>query len=439
MERFVFGTVEQFQNLDELCHDYRRHYWPDVTLPETYKKQHVELSFFLYPVGMYEITVYPALSVYSNDSPLEKLLRDGHINFSSMDDVMNFFQSLQPLFCAEPTVLAAKNQQEIAKPITDRKRLNQIMEQKKKIVSSEEIARKLKEQIFGQNEAIETLSDYIALALMKNPRRLSVLFFAGTTGTGKSETTRQLSSILTEISGEKYDFLNVAGNELVGEFSVQRFFGAPPGYVGYSKPTVFDPIRKNPRHILAIDEIEKADPAILRGLMEVFDTGKANMADNSTPVDLSETIIILTSNIPINEDKLKRLSIYEQDEYFRDVLREHCGLPEVCSRIQKFIYFYPLNNDAKIEILLKVIADELRSYNLELTRIDEEILAELLSSETEYGVRAMRARIQEAIGRTLIKNKWHGEEAAAVSITGSLRDVIFEFSNKTNQEVQDDL
>jgi len=439
MERFVFGSKDQFNCLDELCHDYCPHYWPDVTLPSCYEGTHVSLCFRLFPDNSYVLTINPSACItqkYISQS-MDKLLSEHRLVFRSKNEMMNFFWSLQPLFSlnvAEPINLPVgqyENNTESKEEITDWIRLNQLLEinKKKKNISAKDISDKLKEKIFGQDEAIDALADKISLSLMREPRKVCIIFEAGPTGVGKSEIARLLPQILTELSGDEFGFINVAGNEFESEFSIQRFFGAPPGYVGYSQPTIFEPIRNNQNHILVIDEIEKATPAVLKGLMEAFDTGKVNMADNSAPIDLSKTIIIMTSNILVDDNKLKVFSSFEQDEYFRDILTKHWGLPEISARIQKFIYFNPLSDEAKVKVIFKFISEELRSYKLELIHIDEELVVELLASQSRYGARALRTRIQESIGRSLIQEGWLGEAEAKVSITGtSLNSIHFEFS-----------
>ena len=73
-----------------------------------------------------------------------------------------------------------------------------------------------------------------------------------------------MADVLTEVYGTPYGYIEIAGSEFVGEHTVHRFFGAPPGYVGYGNDTVLEPVRKNPKHVIVSMKLRKQTQNCLR-------------------------------------------------------------------------------------------------------------------------------------------------------------------------------
>ena len=90
MERFVFGTKEDFLWLENLCQDFKPHYWFDVSLPPGYGNDTVDLSFFQYPEKSYKLSI-------------KYLTDEKQVLFHSLKEMMEFFWSLQPLYDSEKT------------------------------------------------------------------------------------------------------------------------------------------------------------------------------------------------------------------------------------------------------------------------------------------------------------------------------------------------
>lgn len=139
-----------------------------------------------------------------------------------------------------------------------------------------------------------------------------VLF--GPTGVGKTETGKALPEALKKLTGKEYGFSQISMNQYTGPHSLHQFFGSPPSYVGYRDPTVFDPCRKNGYHIFLLDEVKKATPRIWTGLMECFSNSAVKLADNSPEIDLSRSIFILTSNVPVDMEAYRAASPFQHKE-----------------------------------------------------------------------------------------------------------------------------
>ena len=133
------------------------------------------------------------------------------------------------------------------------------------------LERNLKMVIFGQDPAIETLVSAIKLARsgLANPDKpIGNFLFAGPTGVGKTEVTKQLAMQLG-IELVRFDM-----SEYMESHSVSRLIGAPPGYVGFDQGGLLtEKIVKTPHCVLLLDEIEKAHPDVFNILLQIMDRG----------------------------------------------------------------------------------------------------------------------------------------------------------------------
>ena len=264
---------------------------------------------------------------------------------------------------------------------------------------------------------------------MRKDKKLLVMALIGPTATGKSETAKSLADVLPDVYGTPFGIIEIAGSEFIGEHTVHRFFGAPPGYIGHGQPTVLDPVRKNPNHIIVIDEIEKADVKLLAGLMEAIDTGFLGMADNSKPIDLNQCIMMFTSNIPIDMECYESLSDFGKAEMCRDLFTKYCGRPEISGKIGNFLVFCPLDDDARARIVIKFVREELRSYDVKLMRIDKALMNDFLKHETKYGARGIRDLVSDSIGGQLLRDhKLEKFRDKNVSMKGTIDNIEFEFA-----------
>ena len=357
---------------------------------------------------------------------------------TEMDDLIAFFRSLKPLFgLADETALRPKPEFPVrqSEPSTadvlDKQKLKTIQaaETKSKMVWPDEIAAPLKKKVFGQDKAIDALADKVVINQMRKTKKLLVMALVGPTATGKSETAKSLAEVMSHTYGTPYGFIEIAGSEFIGEHTVHRFFGAPPGYVGHGEPTILEPVRKNPHHIIVINEIEKADNKILVGLMEAIDTGKLGMADNSKPIDLNQCILLLTSNIPIDMAQYEKCTDFEKSELCRDAFTKHCGRPEISGKIGNFLVFSPLDDMATTDIIVKFVREELDSFDLKLARIDEYLMADFLKHQTKYGARGIRGLVSDSVGRHLLRNgRLEQFKDKAVVMKGTIDNIQFEIA-----------
>lgn len=196
---------------------------------------------------------------------------------------------------------------------------------------------RFEQHVKGQSQAVQKVVQVLRRTVMglsglqhssssQKPR--SVLFFAGPTGTGKTETVKAVARLLyhDENAIVRFDM-----SEYEEAHSAQKLFGAPPGYVGYANGgQLTNAIRANPHAILLFDEIEKAAPSIMDKFLQVLEDGRMTDGQGKT-VSFSDTIIFFTSNIGMHLEK--QPETYEEIcDCVRKAMAEKFK-PEVRSRI----------------------------------------------------------------------------------------------------------
>lgn len=454
MKEFVFGTAEQFDALDRELTLGKYYKFPDRHLPETCTPD-VACIWFGKVNEAYFLYIDKGITTTSEDEAFRTFLECGEKKFGSIDELADFMHSFKPLFepsfetCLDdscrkddatdyirsdvdnalPSNNQANNSTATEEPVVNKDKVREIKAEKEKVktVWPEDLAAPLKKKVYGQDDVIDSLVDKVVINQMRKNKRLLTIALVGPTATGKSETAKSLAEVMTTAYETQYGYIEIAGSEFIGEHTVHRFFGSPPGYVGHGQPTILEPVRKNPHHVIVINEIEKADEKILVGLMEAIDTGMLGMADNSKPIDLNQCILLFTSNIPIDMDQYANASMFERAEMCRDAFTKHCGRPEISGKIGNFLVFSPLGDDATIDIIVKFVREELDSYDLKLISIDDHLMADFLKHQTKYGARGIRGLVSDSVGRHLLRTRKLDEfKDKSVVMKGTIDDIDFE-------------
>lgn len=202
--------------------------------------------------------------------------------------------------------------------------------------------RDLKLVVFGQNEAVDTLATAIKMSragLGNEDRPIGSFLFAGPTGVGKTEVTRQLAKIMG-IELIRFDM-----SEYMERHTVSRLIGAPPGYVGFDQGGLLtESINKHPHAVVLLDEIEKAHPDVFNLLLQVMDHGSLTDT-NGRKADFRNVILVMTTNA--GAEAMSRPTIgFTQQDHSTDSLEaiKRTFTPEFRNRLDAIIPFKPLDH-----------------------------------------------------------------------------------------------
>ncbi|WP_201585181.1 ATP-dependent Clp protease ATP-binding subunit ClpA [Psychrobacter jeotgali] len=267
----------------------------------------------------------------------------------------------------------------------------------------EHLDRDLKRLVFGQDEAIATLADAIKLsrAGLKEPDKpIGSFMFAGPTGVGKTEVSRQLANLLG-VELVRFDM-----SEYMEAHTASRLIGAPPGYVGYDQGGLLtEKINQNPHCVLLLDEIEKAHPDVFNLLLQVMDHG--TLTDNNGRVAIfKQVIIIMTTNVGAENISRSSMGFTEQD-HSRDNTEalKRVFTPEFRNRLDAIIQFNPLDTSVVVSVVDKFLVElqaQLDDKQVTL-EIDDEVRDYLADKGYDrlMGARPMQRLIQDEIKKPL--------------------------------------
>lgn len=273
------------------------------------------------------------------------------------------------------------------------------------------LERDLKMVIFGQDQAIGELTAAIKMArsgLREDNKPIGSFLFAGPTGVGKTEVTKQLSQRLG------IELLRFDMSEYMERHTVSRLIGAPPGYVGFDDGGLLtDAVNKNPHAVLLLDEIEKAHPDVFNLLLQVMDNGTLTDT-NGRKVDFRNVILIMTSNAGAENISRKSMGFTKQD-HTSDAMEavKRTFTPEFRNRLDAVIQFNALDDKVIHSIVDKfVIRLEAQLEDKKVTILVNEAARGWLAEkgyDRLMGARPMERVIQEHIKKPLAEELLFGD------------------------------
>jgi ATP-dependent Clp protease ATP-binding subunit ClpA len=303
------------------------------------------------------------------------------------------------------------------------------------------LERDLKLTVFGQNEAIDALSAAIKMSrsgLGEEETPIGSFLFAGPTGVGKTEVTRQLAMVMG-IELIRFDM-----SEYMEAHSVSRLVGAPPGYVGFDQGGLLtEAVHRNPHAVLLLDEIEKAHPDVYNILLQIMDHGKLTDT-NGREADFRNVILVMTTNAGAQQSARRTIGFTEQDNISDsgEAIRR-TFTPEFRNRLDAVIHFGALDFNIVLLIVDKFILEleaqlSLKDVNISVSMPAREWLAEQ-GFDPEMGARPMKRVIQNKIKRPLADDLLFGalSEGGEVDITLSRKEgARLKIRTKPKQEQQ---
>jgi ATP-dependent Clp protease ATP-binding subunit ClpB len=258
-----------------------------------------------------------------------------------------------------------------------------------KLIHMEE---RLHERVVGQDEAVEAVATALrrSRAGLQDPNRpIGSFLFLGPTGVGKTELARALAEFMFDSQDA---MVRIDMSEYMEKHSVSRLVGAPPGYVGYEEGgQLTEAVRRRPYSVVLLDEIEKAHPDVFNTLLQVMDDGRLTDGQGRT-VDFKNTVLIMTSNIPLPPDVSSADLRAQLLQYFK---------PEFINRLDDIVRFHSLSREQLAEIVDMQVArvtERVAERGVQLTLTDD--ARQLLGNmgyDPSYGARPLRRVIQKQL------------------------------------------
>lgn len=294
------------------------------------------------------------------------------------------------------------------------------------------LERDLKLVVFGQDEAIETVSDAIRLSragLKSAEKPIGAFMFAGPTGVGKTEIARQLAYTLG------VELIRFDMSEYMEAHTASRLIGAPPGYVGYDQGGLLtEKISQYPHSVLLLDELEKAHPDVFNLLLQVMDYGTLT-DNNGRVVSFKQVILIMTTNVGASSISRASMGFTHQD-HSSDGSEElkRTFTPEFRNRLDAIVQFNPLSEDtigSVVDKFIMELQDSLEDKNV-ILRIDDDVKAYLGNKGYDrlMGARPMARLIQDELKKPLAKMILFGELANGGVVQVRLTDELVEGKQK---------
>jgi len=268
------------------------------------------------------------------------------------------------------------------------------------------LSSKLKFTIFGQDEAIESVSDAVILSKsgLRDPEKpIASFMFAGPTGVGKTELAKQLAFNLG------VELIRFDMSEYMEKHAISKLIGAPPGYIGHDEGGgLTDTIKKNPACIILFDEIEKAHPDIFNVLLQVMDYGKLKDSQGRES-DFRNAILVFTTNAGAIEQDKGNIGFQGSDEVVNnskmDDAIKRIFSPEFRNRLNKIISFNSLTKVLVLKVVDKfLIKLEEKLNEKQISLIYDEQVKEFIAENSynqKLGARPIDRYIEQHITKHL--------------------------------------
>jgi ATP-dependent Clp protease ATP-binding subunit ClpA len=272
------------------------------------------------------------------------------------------------------------------------------------------LEKNLKGEVYGQDTAIDEIVDKILVAqagLKSENKPIGSFVFMGPTGTGKTETAKQLSKQLG-IPMIRFDM-----SEYQEKHSVSKLIGSPPGYVGFEENAglLITKLQEQPHCVLLLDEIEKSHPDVSTILLQLMDNGKIT-GSNGKEADARNVVLIMTTNLGAADADKNVIGFGSQQNEYEDKELKKFFAPEFRNRLDGIVTFRKLTKNTMIKIVGKFLVElktQIKDKNITIT-ISDEALDYLVDKgfDPKMGARPLQRVIDKDIKRPLSKEMLFG-------------------------------
>ena len=288
----------------------------------------------------------------------------------------------------------------------------------------------LKSVVYGQDSAVSNLLDkiFVAQAGMKLPNKpIGCFLFTGPTGTGKTETARQLSNKMN------MPLLRFDMSEYQEKHSVAKFIGAPPGYVGYEENAgqLITKLQETPNCILLLDEIEKAHQDVTNVLLQFMDNGFIT-GSNGKVADGRNCILIMTSNLGARDNESNTIGFGDLGKDGEDdkAVKKFFA-PEFRNRLDAIVKFTSLSHTTVCQIVEKFITElngQVKEKNIEIVATTEAVdWMAIKGYDKKMGARPLARLIDNKIKSPLSRRILFGDLKDGGVVTVSIKDNDLDF------------
>ena len=302
------------------------------------------------------------------------------------------------------------------------------------------LEKNIKGSVYGQDEAIEAIVDKILVSqagLKPEDKPIGSFVFMGPTGTGKTETAKQLAHHLG-VKLVRFDM-----SEYQEKHAVAKLIGSPPGYVGFEENAglLITKLQENPNCVLLLDEIEKAHPDVSQILLQLMDNGKIT-GSNGKEADARNSILILTTNLGAKDAEKNTIGFNDtfENEYEDKELKKFFA-PEFRNRLDATITFAKLSKEIMLKIVGKFLV-ELKTMVVSkgvTISITDETLDYLVEKgfDSKMGARPLQRVIDKEIKRPLARALLFGDLKSGGKLTVDVNDkgIVLKTEGITVEEI----
>lgn len=302
------------------------------------------------------------------------------------------------------------------------------------------LEKNLKSEVYGQDKAIEDIVDKILVAqagLKPADKPIGSFVFMGPTGTGKTETAKQLSNQLG------VELVRIDMSEYQEKHSVSKLIGSPPGYVGFDDNAgiLITKLQENPNCVLLLDEIEKAHPDVSQILLQIMDNGKVT-GSNGKEADARNCVLILTTNLGAKDAEKNSIGFGgdEDESTYDDAAFNEFFAPEFRNRLDGTITFSKLGKPVMLKIVGKFLVElknmvEPKGVTIDIT---DEALDYLVDKgfDPKMGARPLQRVIDRDIKRPLSRELLFGDLKGGGHLTIDAKDDMIVLSTGAEQPVE---